>query len=242
MDSFEIYFDHMKTLKSFLTVNGYNTNRSYEGLSEREFYTAVQEEFRKNEIFKVISDINTDDNRLQFSGIYTKVDNPNEKICICFYSTMKSSEKINNVIIIQQFLQMLIKIQNCNTAVIITDGDLSPAASKHLSNINMTMRSNGEYYVKHFTDKTFIDIVNNYFTPNVRKVYRGKEVSDFAENNSVTPSQLPKILINDPLSRFYMCKLGDVMEIERDTGIEGNILSTQIAYRYVTDISYQKKK
>lgn len=242
MDSFEIYFDHMRTLNSFLRVNGYNTNRSYEGMSEREFFAAVQEDFRKNEIFKPISEMNIDDNRVQFSSIYTKVDNPDEKICVCFFSTLKTTEKINNIDVIKLFLQMVFKIKNCNTAVIITDGDLSPAASKRLSNVNITSRSKGEYHVKHFTDKTFIDIVSNYFTPNVLHVYRDSEVTQFADENNVVPSQLPKILVTDPLSRFYMCKLGDVMKIERDTGVEGNILSSQIVYRYVTDISFPKKK
>lgn len=242
MDSYEIYFDHMKTLNSFLGVNGYTTNRSYDGLSEAQFYEAVDTEFKKNEIFKTISEINTDDNRIRFSGIYYKKDSPKEKICVCFFSTIKSSEKINNVELIAQFLQMIFKIKDCNTAVIITDGDLSPAAAKRLSNVNMTNRSKGEYYIKHFTDKTFINIVSNYFTPDVLHVYRGSEVNGFASANSIVPSQLPKILITDPLSRFYMCKLGDVMKLRRDTGVEGNILSSQIVYRYVTDVSFPKKK
>ena len=243
MDSFEIYFDHMKTLNKFLEVNGYTTNRSYDGMSEEAFYEAVQEEFKKNEIFRPISEMDTDDNRVQFSGIYYKVDSEEtEKICVCFFSTIKSTEKINNVIIIEKFLQMVFKIKNCNTAVIITDGDLSPAASKRITNINISSRSKGEYYIKHFTDKTFIDIVSNYFTPDVLHVYRGDEVNEFASTNNIIPSQLPKILITDPLSRFYMCKLGDVMKIKRDTGLEGNILSSQIVYRYVTDVSFPKKK
>jgi DNA-directed RNA polymerase subunit H (RpoH/RPB5) len=244
MDSFEIYFDHMKTLHSFLKVNGYTTNRKYDGLSESQFYEAVDVEFKQNEIFNMISEMNTDDNRIRFSGIYYKDDESGEvdKICVCFLSTIKSTEKINNVEMIAQFLQMVFKIENCNTAVIITDGELSPAASKRLSNVNITNRSKGEYYVKHFTDKTFIDIVSNYFTPNVLRVYRGNKVNEFAAQNSIIPSQLPKILISDPLARFYMCKLGDVIMLERDTGIEGNILSSQIVYRYVTDVSFPKKK
>ena len=244
MDSFEIYYDHMKTLRSFLKVNGYTTNRSYEGLSEAQFYEAVDEEFKKNEIFKPISEINTDDNRVRFSGIYYKTsgDGPPEKICVCFFSTIKTTEKINNVEMIAQFLQMVFKSKECNTALIRTDGDLSPAALKRSSNVNTMNRSVGEYHIKHFTDKTFIDIVSNYFTPNVMRVYRGNEVAAFASQNNVTPSQFPKILISDPLSKFYMCKLGDVMQLERDTGLEANILSSQIVYRNVTDISFPKKK
>jgi DNA-directed RNA polymerase subunit H (RpoH/RPB5) len=242
MDSFEIYFDHMRTLRSFLDANGYTPNRSYDDLSETEFYRAVQEEFRQNEIFNHISSITTDDKRIQFSGIYTKKDGSPDKICVCFFSTINTMEKINNVELIVRFLRMVVKIDNCNSAVIITDGDLSPAASKRLSNVNMTNRSRGEYEINHFTDKTFIDIVNNYFTPDVLAVYRGDKVTTFAQDNGVVPSQLPKILITDPLSKFYMCKVGDVMKLRRDTGVEGNILDSQIVYRYVTDMSFPKKK
>ena len=54
-DSFVIFKDHMKTLYSFLTVNGYEPNKVYpDELTKDEFFRALEEEFERHTELKVL--------------------------------------------------------------------------------------------------------------------------------------------------------------------------------------------
>ena len=98
------------------------------------------------------------------------------------------------------------------------------------------------YNAYHFTDKSFTDISNNYFTPKVLKIYDTEEAKIFCKQNKVNGVKLPKISVDDPLSAFYLCKVGNIIELERDTGLEHSILETQLVYRYVTPVPFHRKR
>ena len=220
-DSYDIFYDHMKTLKSFLKANGYvDTNPSYDDLDQEEFFEKLKETFTSNkELVEVMGDIK--DRRLLMSGIFNHYTVPDKRILVYFCSTLGD----NIVSRVQEFLRILCNIKNCRNGVIITDRDLSPGAKKELNNVKdyNCPDSYNVYNIKVFTDKTFIDIVNNNFVPKVIKIYSTEEAKEFCEKSRIKENKLIKIVVDDPLCSFYMTKIGNIIELERETGIESNI-------------------
>ena len=238
-DSYDIFYDHMKTLRSFLRVNGYvNTNPSYDDLEQEEFFEQLKTTFTNNsELVEVMGDIR--DYRLLMSGIFNHSTIDNKRIFVYFCSTLGD----NIVSRVQEFLRILCNIKGCKNGVIISDRELSPGAKKELNNVKdyNCPDTYDVYNIKVFTDKTFVDIVENNFVPNVIKIYNTEEAKKLCEENRIRENKLEKIIVDEPLATFYMCKLGNIIELERDTGIESNILSTQRVFRYVSGIPFQRK-
>ena len=237
-DSYDIFYDHMKTLKSFLKANGYvNTNPSYEELDQEEFFIKLKKTFTSNkELVDVMGDIK--DYRLLMSGIFNH-STTDKRIFVYFCSTLND----NMTSRVQEFLRILCNIKNCKNGLIITDRDLSPGAKKELNNVKdyNCPDSYDVYNIKIFTDKTFIDIVNNNYVPKVLKIHTTEEAKKFCEMNMIKENKLMKIVVDDPLCSFHMVKIGNIIELERETGIESDILRTQRVFRYVTGIPFQRK-
>ena len=238
-DSFDIFYDHMKTLSSFLKENGYNdTNPNYEDFEQDQFFDKLKSTFTNNtELVEVMGDIK--DYRLLMSGIFNHSVTPDKRIFVYFCSTLGD----NMTSRVQEFLRILCNIKNCKNGLIITDRDLSPGAKKELNNVKdyNCPESYNVYNIKMFTDKTFFDIVRNNYVPKVLKIYSTEEAKKFCEENKIKETKLMKIVVDDPLCSFHMVKIGNIIELERETGIESDILRTQRIFRYVTGIPFQRK-
>lgn len=238
-DSFVIFKDHLKTLHRFLTVNGYETNRVYpEGMSKEEFFKQLETDFKTHtEILEMIPRV--EDLRIHMSGVYNHK-TLNRRIFVYFCPLMDSniSQKVS------EFLRILFLIKDCKHGVIITDRNLSATAKNNINTVKMPDEGNDNdvYNLYHFTDKTFIDISDNYYTPNVRRVFNTEEAKIFCRENNINGVKLPKISVDDPLAAFYLCKVGNIIELERDVGLEHSIMSTQLVYRYVTPISFNSRR
>lgn len=241
-DSYEIFEDHMRTLASFLEVNGYeNTNPSYEDLDQEEFFDTLRDTFMNNKelsssVIDVIGEVK--DYRFLMSGIFNHKTEPNKRIFAYFCSTINA----NMTTSVQEFLRILCNIENCKNAIFITDRDLSSTAKKELNNVEeFCTDTRSMYNIRLFTDKTFVDLANSNFVPKVIKVYNKQETEQFCRDNRVKETKLLRIIVDDALCAFYMASVGNIIELERDTGIESNILKTQRVFRYVTNIPYQRK-
>lgn len=237
-DTYDIFFDHMKTLKSFLNTNGYiNTNPSYEDLEQDDFFEELKKTFTNNkELVEVMGDIK--DYRLLMSGIFNH-SMSDKRIFVYFCSTLGE----NMTSRVQEFLRIMCNIKNCKNGVIITDRELSCGARKELNNVKdyNCPDSYDVYNIKMFTDKTFIDIVRNNYVPKILKIYNTEEAKKFCEENRIKETKLIKIVVDDPLCAFHMVKIGNIIELERETGIESDILRTQRIFRYVTGVPFQRK-
>lgn len=237
-DTYDIFYDHMKTLKSFLNTNGYiNTNPSYEDLEQDDFFEELKKTFTSNkELVEVMGDIK--DYRLLMSGIFNH-SMSDKRIFVYFCSTLGE----NMTSRVQEFLRIMCNIKNCKNGVIITDRELSCGARKELNNVKdyNCPDSYDVYNIKMFTDKTFIDIVRNNYVPKILKIYNTEEAKKFCEENRIKETKLIKIVVDDPLCAFHMVKIGNIIELERETGIESDILRTQRIFRYVTGVPFQRK-
>ena len=172
------------------------------------------------------------------SGIFNH-STSDKRILVYFCSTLGD----NMTSRVQEFLRILCNVNNCKNGIIITDRDLSPGAKKELNNVKdyNCPDSYDVYNIKIFTDKTFIDIVNNNYVPKILKIYTTEEAKKFCEENRIKENKLMKIIVDDPLCSFHMVKIGNIIELERETGIESDILRTQRIFRYVTGIPFQRK-
>ena len=238
-DTYEIFYDHMETLDSFLNVNGYeNTNPDYRNLDSEEFFKAINEKYTSNkELSSVIGD--TNEFRAMFSGIFEHKTIKNKRIFVYFCSAPLGENMTGRV---QHFLRILCQIKNCKNGVIIVDRELSASAVKSLNNVkDLSTDSPDVYNIKMFTDKTFIDIVNNNFVPKVKQIMSIEEAKEFCKDNRVNITKLSKMIVDEPLCSFYMANIGNIMVLERDTGISDNILSTQLVYKFVTTVPFKRK-
>jgi DNA-directed RNA polymerase subunit H (RpoH/RPB5) len=238
-DTYEIFYDHMGTLDSFLKVNGYiNTNPDYTDLDPDDFFAAINSIYTSNkELSNVIGD--TNEFRAMFSGIFEHKAIKNKRIFVYFCSAPLGDNMTGRV---QHFLRILCQIKNCKNGVIIVDREFSASAIKSLNSVkDLSTDSPDVYNIKMFTDKTFIDIVNNNFVPKVKQIMSIEEAKKFCKDNRVNSIKLPKMIVDEPLCSFYMANIGNIMVLERDTGISDNILSTQLVYKYVTTVPFKRK-
>ena len=234
----EIFNDHMTTLSSFLQVNEYiNTNPDYRHLDQDEFFKEVNKTYTSNDDFTNV----TADTEIRsiFSGIFEHKTVANKRIFVYFCSAPLGDNMTSRV---QHFLRILCQIKNCKNGVIIVDRELSASAIKSLNSVKDYCSDSPDVYnIKMFTDKTFIDIVNNNFVPRVKEMMTIEIAKKFCKDNKVNCLKLTKMIVDDPLCSFYMAKIGNIMVLERDTGVTGNMLNTQLVYKYVTTVPFKRK-
>lgn len=230
----EILMDHLFTLDSFLSANGYVNTRTpdqFENMNVEQFGRYIQNSYQQNEISSIDGIVVTDA-RNYLSGIYSSEDKT-KKIFV-YFGVVESQ-------CVQNFLKYLCMIPDCMNAILVTDKDLSSTSRKELQRVSCNDNTEDVYTIVNFTDKTFIDVTANVMSPEVLGIYSGKEVvSEFESSRKVNSQKFPKIIVDDPLCLFHMCKIGDIIKLQRDVDVDG-MLKTQIVYRTVVGLPYLRK-
>ena len=54
-----------------------------------------------------------------------------------------------------------------------------------------------------------------------------KEILDLLDN--INPKLFPKMLISDPISKYYNLKIGDIIKIIRTSPLSGEVISFRIS-------------
>ena len=88
---------------------------------------------------------------------------------------------------------------------------------------------NNNYHIILYIDEYFIDIRNHSYSPSPPVIFRYDEIPD-----GIKKEELPKLLINDPYAKYYRLRNNDVIQIERESGIDNTLLDKQLVYRHVT--------
>jgi DNA-directed RNA polymerase subunit H (RpoH/RPB5) len=86
---------------------------------------------------------------------------------------------------------------------------------------------NIEIFIK---DELMINIIDHILVPK-HSILSEDEKTHFFEEYYVKPKDLPRILVNDPISRYYYAKVGDIMRIERPSITSGYSISYRIVVR-----------
>lgn len=223
-DIHDFFEDHLDTLNSIITKNGYINNRipkDYENLTTQSLINYLSDKYKTYGL-----DINGSENeRHLLSGLFNHT--TENKLLMVFFCNSTDFKMIYT-----QALKIISNYENKNYSfdcVVVTNKPVR-ASSK------TTMFENNIFKPKLYSDDIFFDISESIFVP---KVLRKLKPSDEIFKN-IDTKKFPKIILNDPLCYFYLCSVGDILELERDVDVDG-ISDTQIVYRTVVPIPFSKK-
>ena len=221
---------------SFLKVNNYDYLKEEEHIKKIGFEKYLEEEspvlgkiddetfnlHYKRKIFN--------NSRTNMSNIYSKKDDKEQKI-LFFFSNLPPNNPT-----LKYLCCLLVKL-DCKEAVILNEKTPSPSFIKSCEKLNIESPYSDELFnIIPYTDNKFIDLSNHVFSPKILKIYRNKEVDDFLKGNNLNNKYIfPRILISDPLVKFYKCKKGDIIKFERESGIRDSLIDKQIFFRIVSN-------
>ena len=237
--------EHLKNMKEisqvFLGVNNYDI------LDEPDFPDLTEEQFisyiKSNTNTKLIEKSKNmfDENfRSMMSNIY-KHKETDELILIFFLPTSESKSTVGSDII-KNFCKLVV-LFDCKDGVIISEKDLSPTAKKDVENSNIKSNTRvGVYNIISYVDEKFINIIDHCLSPEVLKIFGGKELEEFEKKNKVDSNLFPRMFVTDPIAKFYRARVGDVIMMKRKTGTTNTLIKEQIVYRKVFYSVNKEKK
>ena len=157
----------------------------------------------------------------KMNGIFTKIDPNNPEARFHTYYEYVPNAKINTDTINIFYSQM--KEAKVDSGIIIMSGKLSPQAKQRIDEIKTQIQIEtfmlGELVVN-ITEHELVPkhiLLTNEEKTNLLKRYRIKE------------SQLPKILVNDPVAKYLGLKRRDVVKIVRVSETAGRYITYRIA-------------
>ncbi len=229
--------DYLKSLKEtsqiFLRVNDFVIPEpDFRDFTEEEFIEYFEENTNQ-EILKKFNNHNIpEDFRSSMSQVYKSKDGKNN---IFIYFLPTSSQKTNvGIDVIKSFCKLIVLL-GCNEGVMISEKPLTSKSRESLESSNIKSDCGREeiYNVISYTDDMFINVVDHCLTPEVLKIYSGEELEEFLEKEGMKRSHFPKMIISDPIAKFYRARVGDVIKMKRKTGNRDTLINEQIVYRVV---------
>lgn len=216
-----------------------NLKKNYDKLEKKDCENAKNYQVIKKCIQNHLNDYDklTDfqKHRNNLSSIYEN--NDGIKILVYFMGETNLNTISNKYLKI--VIQLMIYLE-CTECLIITANEPSNQFKKELSSINMNVPyedTSKIFRVISYTDNTFIDLTKHAYIPNILNIYRNEKTNVFIkENNLEDINDFPKILVTDPICKFYRCKVNDIIELERDSGLENNLIDKHLAYRHVINV------
>lgn len=229
----EHLFEIRKTSQIFAKVNNFDVSDEpdFEDLTEEQFIKYVEQNTNP-EIMEKINSVNFEENfRSSMSRIYKHKENKN-RIFIFFLPTLENKVNVG-IDIVKNFCKLVVYL-GCNEGVIISEKPLTAPARRILesSNIKDVCHEN-IYNIISYVDEKFINIVDHCFSPKVLDILSGERLEAFEKDNNISRKEFPRILITDPIAKFYRAKVGDVIMMKRKTGTMDTLVSEQIVYRVV---------
>ena len=101
-----------------------------------------------------------------------------------------------------------------------------------VTNKSLTLEEVGDNYpiIEYYdTEDLIINITKHDIMPKF-EVYnideKKKEILDLLDN--INPKLFPKMLISDPISKYYNLKIGDIIKIIRTSPLSGEVISFRI--------------
>lgn len=229
-----IDFHYLKTLnetkQSFLRVNNFVLNEpDFREYTEDDFIMYIED--NKNlEIIKKLEEMGIEDDfRSSMSHIYVS-ENKKRRIFVLFLPNTKGNVGID---VIKNFLK-LVRTLDCNNGLLLSEQSLTSKSVEQIESTNIkTVYTDDVYNIISYEDSMFVNVSDHCLTPEVMKVYTGEELEDFLKQENLDKHKLPKMVAGDPISKFYMAKVGDVVKMKRKTATQDTLINEQIVYRLV---------
>jgi len=229
----------------FLVVNNFDIGKEpkIENLSDDQFIDYIETN-NDSIIATKLSEVKLEISfRSLMTNYYTHKEDETKKILVFFLPDDKSSKSIGNPEF-KKFITLIFKL-DCKEALLISNKDLSPKSKEQVRQCNINPAGcNNIYNIITYKDSNFIDITKHGFIPEVMKIYRNgaPETEKLIRDSMISPNNLPRMLITDPLNKFYRGQPGDIFQIRRKNIIKGVLLKEQIIFRIVVSSNIKKEK
>jgi DNA-directed RNA polymerase I, II, and III subunit RPABC1 len=155
------------------------------------------------------------------NGFFTKLDKNDSSKKIRLYYHYIPSPKLN-MEMIKNFLEIMHKYK-ANSGIIIMSGKISQQARQKIQEIN------NELQVEVFTLNDLVVNITEYELVPKHILLSQKEKQLLLDRYKIKESQLPKILVTDPVARYLGLKRGDVVKIIRVSETAGRYITYRIA-------------
>ena len=240
--------EKLKKLKEvsqkFLLVNDYDisTEPVFEDLSLDQFIDFIQKQSENKLITTKFDELNIDVTfRSLMSNYYTHKENGN-RIFIFFLPDDNRSSNSISIGDFKKFITLIFKL-DCREGMLISNKDLSSKSKDQVRKCNIkSIDCQNIYNIITYKDDDFVDITRHAFVPEVLAIYRdGKESKKFSEEFSVNITKLSRILMNEPLSKFYRGRVGDIFALRRKNMAKKTLLDEQIVYKIIYPSLVNKK-
>ena len=196
-----------KLFKVYKTLNKMMDDRGYEILNKEEI--------------KFDSFIQRLKEEKCMSGIFTKLDKNDSNKRIRLYYHYIPTQKLN-LDAIKNFIELLYT-SKANIGLILISGKISDQAKRKLQEIS------NELLIEIFTlNELVVNITEHELVP--KHILLSIEEKDaLLKRYKIKESQLPKILMSDPVARYLGLKRGDVVKIVRVSETAGRYITYRIA-------------
>ena len=155
------------------------------------------------------------------NGIFTKIDKSNREYRFRTYYDYIPTSKINTETI-KDFFGIMKKFK-VDSGIIITSGKLSQQAKQKITEINTQIK------IEVFSLGELVVNITEYELVPKHILLSPEEKELLLKKYRIKPSQLPKILITDPVARYLGLKRGDVVKIIRVSETAGKYITYRIA-------------
>lgn len=236
--------EKLKKLKQvsqkFIKINDFDLGEEplMENLSLDQFKDYIETTSKESIIASKLDESNVDLTlRSLMSNLYEHKSKLDHRIFIYF---LPDSKKIGAKDL-QNFIALILKL-GCKEGLLISTKELSAKAKDKVRQCNI-QQGNYEniYQIINYKDDDFIDITSHAFSPEVVKLFRGKEeIEQFASENRINVKSLPRIWIDDPLSKFYRARVGDIFQFKRKHISSRSLLEEQISFSIVVPARNKK--
>lgn len=175
------------------------------------------------------------DTRTLMSTTFKKGD---EILLLYFIEDLYSEKKISKDEI-RVFGKLFADLKNCNWCVLISPGQLSTDALKTAKSLEYS----GHIHVQIFYDDEVHAVpINAMLGSQLMKVLTDDEEEEFFKENRILKSQLPKISKEDPISKYYGLKIGQIIKLKRKNIIGKTYLNETYCYKLVRREVIKAKK
>ena len=196
-----------KLFKVFKTLNKMLEDRGYEKLNKEPLN-------KEDWLDKIKKD-------KSMNGIFTKLDKKDPTRRIRIYYHYIPSPKLNSEMI-KNFLDLM-RATHVNSGIIIISGKISQQAKQKIEEINCELK------IEVFTLNELVVNITEYELVPKHILLSQEDKQKLLERYKIKESQLPKILVTDPVAKYLGLQRGDVVKIIRVSETAGRYITYRIA-------------
>jgi len=192
-----------RTVLQMLNHRGYIVLKDQLEMTLDQFKAAFVDQFNDNKL------------RDRIELIVAKKDDANKKLMVFFGNATRLG-----VSDVRNFVSRL-ETESAQSAIIIAESAPTPVFK---DNINVTNAA-GVYHLQMFEDKELLVNITEHVLVPLHVPLSKDEIKELLQKYKLKLSQLPRIMLDDPIARYYGLAKGDVVKIIRQSETAG---------RYVT--------